>query len=43
LPEFIMLDTHLGFSEPQLVSTVQGGQSGIAFPFAPVFEAAQLN
>lgn len=38
-----MLDTHLGFSEPQLVTTVQGGQSGIAFPFAPVFEAAQLK
>ena len=38
-----MLDTHLGFSEPQLVTTLLGGQNGIAFPFAPVFEAAQIK
>lgn len=38
-----MLDTHLGFSEPQLVTTVQGGQSAIVFPFAPVFDASQIK
>ena len=38
-----MLDTHLGFTNPQLVTTVQGGQSGIAFPIAPMFEASQLK
>lgn len=38
-----MLDTHLGYPEPKLVTTVQGGQTGIAFPFAPVYESAQLR
>lgn len=38
-----MLDSHLGYPEPTLVTTVQGGQTGIAFPFAPVYESAQLR
>ncbi len=38
-----MLDTHLGFSEPQLVTRVQGGQNGIVFPISPVFDAAQIK
>lgn len=38
-----MIDIHLGFLEPILVTSVQGGQTGIAFPFAPVYEAAQLK
>lgn len=37
------IDTHLGFSEPITVTTVVGGQSGIVFPLAPVYEAAALK
>jgi len=38
-----MIDTHLGFSIPVLVTTVQGGQSSIKFPIPPVYEAQQLK
>ena len=38
-----MIDTHLGFLEPILVTSVVGGQSGIVFPFAPVYDASQLK
>jgi hypothetical protein len=36
-------DTHRGFLGPLLVTTLQGGQSGIVFPFAPVYEATALK
>lgn len=38
-----MLDSHLGYTEPTLVTTAVGGQTGLVFPFAPVYEAAQLK
>lgn len=38
-----MLDTHLSFSEPTLVTTLPGGQNGLSFPLAPVYEASQLK
>ena len=38
-----MLDTHLGFSEPVLVTSKQGGQAGLSFGMAPVYEASQLK
>jgi len=38
-----MLATVLGYTEPHLVTTVQGGQTGISFPFAPIYEATQLK
>lgn len=33
-----MYDTHLAFPEPRPVTTIQGGQGGLAFPFAPVLD-----
>lgn len=38
-----MLDTHLGYSEPTLVATKSGGQAGMSYPLAPVYDASQLK
>ena len=38
-----MYDTHNGFSDPVIVTTLQGGQNGLVFPIAPVYEAQQLK
>jgi hypothetical protein len=37
------LDTHLGFTIPELVTTLLGGQNGLVFAFAPVYEAGNLK
>ena len=41
--EMLMFDTHLGFSLPVLVTTLQGGQSGLKYPIPPVYEAQQIK
>ena len=38
-----MLDSHLDFTEPTLVTTLPGGQNGLVFPLAPVYDLSLLK